>query len=396
MNILFISYWSINEGLTHSTVIPHIKILSQYDIIKKIILITLENSPIPQLKDISKKTYHIPVSTSSHKWPIVQKFLDFITIPKIIKQHCIDFRIDKIIARGAMAGALAYLSSRNTQIPYYVESFEPHADYMQETEVWHKWGLKYISQKIWEKKQIQTAAGIMTVTEGYTNYLINQYFKNLNVITVPCAVDSTFFKYNPHDRLKIRKELGFDENQIIGIYTGKFGGLYIDIKDLKILSTVFDYFSNSGLIFLSPIPEIDLRNALKPLYYPGNKIIVKTVSHVDVPPYLSAADFALSLNKSFNSGKYLSPVKIGEYWANGLPVMMTEGIGDEDDFLEKEKGGVLFNLKKTEIALRKLKDLISDPNHRTRIPELARKYRSFDKVKTGYEKLILPKLIDEC
>ena len=99
------------------------------------------------------------------------------------------------------------------------------------------------------------------------------------------------------------------------------------------------------------------------------------------------------MNKTFQSGKYLSPVKIGEYWANGLPVIMTEGIGDENDFLENEMGGVLFNVKNPATSLYKLKNLINDPEHRNKIPRLAQKYRSFETVKKTYEKMIISDFI---
>ena len=395
MNILFISYWGLDEGLTQSTVIPHIKILSEYEIVNKIFLITIERDFISQFEDTASKIKHIPIRSYYSSIPLIGKILDFIKIPKKLKQYCTDYQIDKIIARGSPAGALAYLTWKKIKIPFFVESFEPHADYMRETGVWKKWNLKYIFQKIWENKQCQTAKGIMTVAEGYTNYLKIRYPQNLNVLTVPCAVDSTRFKYSYKDRFTIRKELVIDDYQIIGIYTGKFGGLYFDIKDLRILSDIFKYYTNLGLIFLTPTPEVDIRKKLQPLKNHLNKIMIKKVSYNDVPKYLSASDFGLSLNKQFVSGKYLSPIKIGEYWANGLPVLMTEGIGDEREFLEKERGGVFFNLSNIPATLQKLEDLIKDPDHRTRIPVLAKKYRSFNTVREAYKKLILPEIIDQ-
>ena len=111
--------------------------------------------------------------------------------------------------------------------------------------------------------------------------------------------------------------------------------------------------------------------------------------HNDVPMYLSASDFAISLVKPFASARFTSPIKHGEYWANGLPVLMTEEIGDERNFLEKEKGGVLFNEHNLMSSLKKLQKILDDPDHRKKIPELARKYRSFDKVKQAYERMII-------
>jgi hypothetical protein len=394
MNILFISYWGIKEGLTQSTVLPHLKILSQYDTIKRIILITIEHTSVSKSEKISEKVDHIAIPSKSLSIPAFGKLIDFIIIPKILKRHCIEFGTDKIIARGSMAGALAYLTSRKINIPYYVESFEPHADYMRDAGIWFRWGLKYIFQKIWEKKQCQSATGIMTVTKNYTDFLKTSVSNDIIILTVPCAVDYALFKFNEKNRKTIRRKLGFNEDQMIGIYAGKFGGLYLNVTELDFINEIIKFYPDLGLIFLTPIPEEIIRRKVKLNSDSNFKLIIKHVKYYDVPSYLSASDFALSLVRPFNSGKYSSPVKHGEYWANGLPILMTEGIGDENNFLEEEKGGVLFNPNNITVSLRKLDELINDPDHRKRIPELAQKYRSFKTVDDAYKKLILPQIVD--
>jgi len=389
MNILFISYWGINEGLTQSTVIPNIKILLQNRSIYKVILITIEREEIPKPVYISDKTEHIPILSKSNSIPYLGNILDFITIPRTINKLCAVFKINKIIARGAPGGALAYMISKRNDIPFFVESFEPHSDYMKESGVWKKWSLKYLFQKRWEKKQCQTASGIMTVSEGYTKLLTNRLHREIKIRTVPCAVNMADFKYNLTDRIKIRKDLNLKDDQIVGIYVGKFGGLYIDLDEINKLRPLFEYFENLNLIILTSNPVHEVRTAFDPIIKSKENIFIKNISYNEVPKFLSAADFGLSLNKRFQSGRFLSPIKHGEYWANGLPVLMTDGIGDESSFLEEEKGGVLFNEHNLMSSLNKLQRILDDPNHRKKIPELARKYRSFDKVKQAYERMII-------
>ena len=393
MNILFISYWGIEEGLTQATVIPHVKILSEYDIIKNIILVTIERGSSVKFAKPLKKLLHIPIEASLLNVPSLGQIIDFIRIPVILRKYCVKYKIDILLARGTLAGTLAYKVFKKSKIPFFVESFEPHADYMNDTGVWHKWSLKYLLLKRWEFKQCLYASGLMTVTEGYTDYLKAKYKSSIQILTVPCATDINIFKYIPEDRRRIRKRFGFSENQLIGIYAGKFGGLYLNFTELVILKELSEYFPDLGLILLTPTAERIILKEIRRFIHSDCKLIVKNVDHQDVPQFLSAADFALSLNKTFQSGKYLSPVKIGEYWANGLPVIMTEGIGDENDFLENEMGGVLFNVKNPATSLYKLKNLINDPEHRNKIPRLAQKYRSFKTVKKTYEKMIISDFI---
>jgi bifunctional DNA-binding transcriptional regulator/antitoxin component of YhaV-PrlF toxin-antitoxin module len=278
---------------------------------------------------------------------------------------------------------------QSTKIPFYVESFEPHADYMKDTGVWHKWGIKYQIQRYWEKQQLKLASGIVTVSNNYTEYLIKNNIRTKQLYTASCAVDISLFKFNLENRFQIREKLGFSKDQVVCVYVGKFGGLYMDVSDLKFIGSLIHFFPNLGLIILTPENKNNILKELRKITNQNFKLIIKDVSHSEVPIYLSGADFALSINKSFASGKYLSPIKVGEYWANGLPILMTEGIGDESDYLEKENGGVLFNDHNLMTGLKSLQKILFESGHRTRISELAAKYRSFDSLIRTYEELIV-------
>lgn len=393
MNILFISYWGISDGLTVSTVIPHVEILSGCESVNKIILITIERNKIQIRQNITGKTIHVPLKSKSASLRTFGQILDFMYIPRLLKKHCRDFRIDKIIARGVLAGTLAYKTSKQTGIPFYVESFEPHADYMGDAGVWKRYGLKYAMQKRWESMQMQAASGLITVSQNYKKHLESLLIEKAFIFSAPCAVDIPKFKYEALKGSSLRKKFGFDHHDAVGIYVGKFGGLYLEVKDLHFLNEIKKYFHKLGVIILTPSRSRDLVKEIEQVLDPEIKVVIRNEPHHEVPHYLSAADFALSLIKPISSGKYNSPVKHGEYWANGLPILMTPGIGDESEFLEKERGGVFLNMDNPGESLKKLQELMSDPQHRKNIPEIARKYRSFDKVREAYESLILS---DSC
>jgi glycosyltransferase involved in cell wall biosynthesis len=389
MNIVYISYWGIDEGLTKATVLPHIKILSQFSRINKIYFFTIDRDRPIEYQPVNSNIIHIPIGSRPYLLPLVNKLKDIVSIPILIARYIRSEKVDKVIARGTLAGSIAYLIWLVTKTPFYVESFEPHADYMRETGVWSKWDPRYLLLKKLEKNQFFKAAGIMTVTKNYTDFLTTHVSENIPVITVPCAVDLTNFGFSTSIREKERSNLGIEKNQIVGIYAGKFGGLYIDISELHILKKITKFYKNVCFIILTPHYH-QISKRIKTIFSLSEiRIIVKKVAHHEVPAYLSASDFAMSLNKSFDSGKYLSPVKIGEYWANGLPVLMTRGIGDENEFIEPEKGGVLFELNNIQPALEKLRKIIDDPDHRKRIPQLAVKYRSFERVREAYTKMII-------
>ena len=55
--------------------------------------------------------------------------------PKELIRQVGEFELDFILARGAQAGELANLVWQKTKLPFYVETFEPQADYILESGV---------------------------------------------------------------------------------------------------------------------------------------------------------------------------------------------------------------------------------------------------------------------
>ena len=164
MKVLYLCYWGINEGITQSTVIQQIKILSELSSIKEIILITIERNKNKTTLSQLKKTFHHPLISKNFKISFLNKIHDFILFPREIIRVCKNHNIDVILARASPAGALAWKTYKKNKIPFCVESFEPHADYMFESGVWNRYSFKYIFQKHWEKKIKKHAKFLMPVS----------------------------------------------------------------------------------------------------------------------------------------------------------------------------------------------------------------------------------------
>ena len=105
--------------------------------------------------------------------------------------------------------------------------------------------------------------------------------------------------------------------------------------------------------------------------------------HSKVPNYLSAADVALALVKIGESKKHLSPIKVGEYWSCGLPVLIPKGIGDETQIIDTEGGGATFKNYTKQAIFEALNAIVIEPKKNR---ALAKKYRSFEIVRKTYNK----------
>ncbi len=389
MNILYISYWGINEGLSRSTVIPNVQILASFERINRIYLITIERNADLEPETIDPKISHIPIHSKSYSLPFLDKLINFFNIPRLLHKLIIQNSIEKILARGAPAGSIAYLLWKRSKIPFYVESFEPHSTYMLESNVWKRWDPRYIYQRKWELKTTQNAVGIITVSEGY-KIKLEKIVTNKTIMSAPCAVAAKLFSFSNKDRQRIREIFKIEKNTVIGIYVGKFGDIYYNQKAFELFKIAYDFFYRSFfLIILSNESAQSVENKLIKSKFPLSNVFIENVEHTEVPAYLSASDFGFATIKKSPSKRYCSPIKIGEYWANGLPVLLTEGVGDESQFIEEENGGALFDIYNPIPGLSKIKAILRNKNHRAEIPELARKYRSFEKTREAYQTLII-------
>jgi glycosyltransferase involved in cell wall biosynthesis len=317
---------------------------------------------------------------------------DFIQLPAAIVGLIKEHDIAAVFCRGALAGAIGYLVHRKTKMRYAVESFEPHADYMRESGIWAVWDLRYLTQKYWEKKQMQTASCLMPVSNQYSDFLIKAGVDKRKLLTMPCAVDTKRFALKMEARVSTRKALGLADDVVTGIYVGKFGGLYFDSEAFDIFSFARKSFSKFHLIILSPDNKNVIESKLSKAGYLCGEFHINHIPHSEVPSYLSASDFAFALYKPGFYKRFLSPVKVGEYWASGLPVLLTDGIGDDHLIIKEQNIGSVFTMNDDGLryAFSNLKSVMKAGRSEasSRIQAIALAYRSFKHNELAYSKVI--------
>lgn len=394
MRILFIGFWGVNDPLTTSTTMPNLQILQGISKVELIVLATVERSENEDMHFrppfTNSKIVFKPLVSRSNQPLLFNKVDDFLRFPRELADLVNEYKIDTIIGRGVMAGALAYQTSKKTGVRFFVESFEPHADYMLESGVWKSYDPRYIFQRRWEEKEKKLAEGIMPVAENYRRKLIEEGVPAKKIMTVSCFVNLDTFAFNLKDRDNMRQKLGFQDDEVVGIYVGKFGDIYYDAEAFDLFKTASNYFlGRFRLIILTPNPIEVVKAKLKQVGLNETNTFVTKAPHHEVPSYLSAADFAFAPIKPAKCRQYCSPVKVGEYWASGLPVILTEGVGDDSKIIQEEGGGAIFNLERrnsVEEAVQQIDRLIHMTGYRGQVRQIAEKHRSIQQAKKAYAK----------
>ncbi len=387
-NVLVVGFWGVSDPLTRSTIFPTIDLLLSAGHATKVWLATVERGALSEnAARIPEGTTHLPLRASCMRPAVLGRFLDLVTMPLKIFRLVRREKVACIVARSTMAGSLAYPAARLLDIPLVIESLEPHAEYMIECGEWSPAGPFATVTRFMERLQLKHAHRLLSVTQNYKDRLVSEGIPEERIHVVPCPVKIEDFVFSFTEGREIRKRLGW-ENDMIGIYLGKFGGLYHLEQAFKVFVAAHRFFAPSfKLMILTSMSADEVKGYLADVGFPLESAFVDQVSHETVPAYLSAADLSFSIYKGTASSAFLSPVKNGEYWCNGLPVLLTRGVSDDSALIAEDHfGGALFDPEGNDVnaALELIGLVLSDQHQRERTTEFGRKARSPLKLRTAY------------
>jgi hypothetical protein len=107
---------------------------------------------------------------------------------------------------------------------------------------------------------------------------------------------------------------------------------------------------------------------------------------------MGLGDFALTPVRSVPTKRYCTPIKDGEYWALGLPVLINPDISDDSRIIAEARAGVVLQGLSTDSYRRAVleMDALLAEGHEAlyqRIRPLAEKYRNFGIAETIYRSI---------
>lgn len=382
INVLYLSNWSISEGITKSTVFPIIQALEANENVGQVLLCTIESNENPT--NFFKKTIHRPlikIGGDSASSKLIDLFRFPFLLRRIVKQH----NIDIIWCRGSSAGGVGILANLITPTKLLVDSFEPHARYMIESKTWRWFSSKTIIQGVLEFLIKKRAFLLLPVSYKYQQTLISLGVAQSRLMVLPCVVDLVKFEYSVTNRQVLRDDLKLDKNDVVGIYVGKFGGLYYEKESIKLFQAAFNFWKEKFyLIILTEISASQIWEMTKDFNIPKERILIKKVDHSEVAKFLSASDFAFSTIKSVPIMENCSAIKHGEYWAADLPIISTLLVGDDAEIILNENAGCLIDIRNNTFdkAFEKIDCRLRDGRNGY-YKKIAKKYRDISAIDTA-------------
>ncbi len=386
--IIVITYWGFKDALIQSYTLPYVKIITKISG-RKVYLVCLEQSNlytlIQERVNINSelKKYNIEVVFFNYyRFGLKQIFVSALNLIKLLKL-VVSHHIEYIHTWCTPAGAIGYLLSILSNRKLILDSYEPHAELMVETGTWQKSGLAYKILFKLEKLQTKRAVKIIGVVPQMKDYALAKYNYKItpsSFYVKPACVDFNIF----YPRLKnssLLDELNL-KGKIVGVYAGKIGGIYLEDELFDFIKQCYLYWGERFvMLLLTGSDEQTINRHINRIDIPLEVVIKKFVNHSEIANYIALGDFALNFMKPVPARRLSAPIKDGEYWALGLPVIITAGIAEDSCLIENNNIGYVlkdFNNNEYQNAIQKLELLMSDqPALKDKIWNMAKRVRSF-------------------
>lgn len=196
---------------------------------------------------------------------------------------------------------------------------------------------------------ILNAERIFSVSQRLTNYLASMYnIREEKFVSYPCLSDSGKFYFDLSLRNNIRQKLGVSEDTLIFVYSGGIE------NEWHISEQMFAFFialnksiNNTLFLLLTNDKEGVVRAVVR---HPSlkEKLLSFSVSNNEVVKYLNAADFGILFRHDTLMNNVSSPTKFAEYMLCGLPVIISEGVGDYSNYTSQK--GIGFVIKEEDLS----------------------------------------------
>jgi glycosyltransferase involved in cell wall biosynthesis len=305
-----------------------------------------------------------------------------IALRKIIKNKSIR-QLHAWCTPAGSLGLVLKILSKNVNI--VIDSFEPHAEAMVENGEWSANGVKNRFLFFMEKLEAKRANNLILATPGMIEYIREKYkVEREKYYVKPACVDLDKFSMNAVKDKDLLTQFNL-KDKIVGVYAGKFGGMYLEDETFGFIKSCENYWGAGKFrfIILSSTTEEYIHNKCDEFGISKEVIVKLFVPYNKVEKYIGLADFGICPIKPVPSKKFCTPIKNGEYWALGLPIVIPPNISIDSDIIkEYNAGAVLQSFNETGYlsAIGQIDSILTSKSRMeiyAQIRPVAEKYRNF-------------------
>lgn len=392
--ILVLTYWGYDEPLVQAYTLPYVRLILQAappGSVAHLVTLEKERSGL-RPRPVEAGIVHHPFAYARFGvGGALMAARVLWSLLRVIRRE----RVDVIHAWCMPAGALGYILSVLTGRPLIIDSYEPHAEAMVENGTWRRGGAAHRILFALEGLQSRRAQELIACATGMQRYAASRYglAPDRPMHVKPACVDLDRFDWRRVKDPRLLRELGL-EGKVVALYAGKFGGIYLEQEVFDLLRAAHDHWGDRlRVLLLTAHRREELEPMMRKAGLDPSIFIIRLVPHAQVPEHMGLADFALTPVKPVPTKAFCTPIKDGEYWAMGLPVIITPGISDDSAIIAREGiGSVLEGLHEAAYrkAVREIAALLASQPRRglyDRIRPVAERHRSFGIAASIYQRI---------
>ena len=340
--VLYLVYWGAAEPLGQSLVLPAVTKLADLGV--DLTLVTFEkpddlNRPeaMASVREALGSSGITWVPLRYHKRPKVPATVfDFVQGCARSVASRLRTRPDIIHARTFIGGliGMALAPVLRARLVYHNEGFYP--DEQVDAGVWAMNSLPHRVAKWLETKMYSRADAVISLSDAGKSVIAglpSLKNKRTPVVVVPSCVDLDHFRLNKRTRTE-GEALRF-------VYSGSAGGRYDLQKLAHFVAVAAEVVGPVKLRVLTRSDRALVESMLRAGGLDDALWSIESVAYSAMPDALCEEDVGLHFLPMGISDHGGSPTKIGEYWAAGLPIVVTPNAGDVDKIAHREQVGVI-------------------------------------------------------
>jgi len=276
---------------------------------------------------------------------------------------------------------------RSIKVVFDMRGFYPEEGLIQKT--WTRHSLTFKAWKRIERFLIRHADHTIAVSESFEKRVTESGGNACSLIYL--GTDIAKFREAAPLRMQTRTDLGL-QGKTVFAYCGGLGSWHDPAILAKVGAAIGRNFMDAALLVLTPDDPLDLETQFLRAGLESERVRIMAVEPTEVPRYLCAADFGIVPLRDMDESDpacvvadTMIGVKVTEYMAAGLPVIVNERVGGFRTLMTRFKIGVFFDSENLEAMMPKLRSMIEDiVTYHEDCRRVSEKFLSLDLAVTAY------------
>ncbi|MBI4539292.1 MAG: glycosyltransferase family 4 protein [Gemmatimonadetes bacterium] len=349
MRVLFISYDGLLEPLGRSQVLPYFRALAGRG--HEIEILSFEKPA--DLRAGAQGALHAELAGSGIGWTAL-RYHKRPTAPATAWDICAGSaaalgrawrrRFDLVHGRSYVGGLMALAVKRCAGLPFVFEMRGFWVDERVDGGLWRADGVLARVARRAERSLFYGADAVLVSSRAGIERIRatpERFTTGGELVLVRTAVDVEVFAPRPRDD-ELARRTGLSGRFVLA-YSGSVGTWYLLGDMLRFFAALRRLRADARLLILTRGSEAMVRGAAAEQGLPDEAVVIRAVDAADVPRWLALADAGIVFVKALPSKAASSPIKLSEFLASGLPVVLNAGVADTGELVGRVGAGIVLN-----------------------------------------------------